>query len=97
MSGSLVAWKIVPAVSETWRLQRLHWFSPAQPPRVAAVPAGRAGDPCGQRSFASAARHCSSVPNAARNSASLSPLTRAASRAATAVPPSTDKPAPILA
>jgi hypothetical protein len=25
VSGSLVAWKIVPAVSETWRLQRLHW------------------------------------------------------------------------
>ena len=25
VSGSLVAWKIVPAVSETWCLHRLHW------------------------------------------------------------------------
>jgi hypothetical protein len=41
VSGSLVAWKIVPAVSETWCRQARHWIFgrvlshlPSQPPHT---------------------------------------------------------------
>src|SRR5215207_9237445 len=62
-SGSLVAWKIVPAVSETWCRQARHWILgrvlshlPSQPPQHGQT------NPEGQRSFSTTARHCSSVP-----------------------------------
>jgi hypothetical protein len=80
VSGSLVAWKIVPAVSETWWRQARHRIFgrvrshlPSQPPQ-----AGQTNPP-GQRSFSTTARHRSSVPYASRNCASLSPRTRDAS------------------
>jgi hypothetical protein len=63
VSGSLVAWKMVPAVSETWYRQAWHWTLgrvrrrvPLQPPQ-----AGQTKPP-GQRSFSTTARHFPSLP-----------------------------------
>src|SRR5215213_6606477 len=63
VSGSLVAWKIVPAVSETWCRQARHWIFgrvlnrvPSQPPQTGQT------NPDGQRSFSTTARHFSSLP-----------------------------------
>ena len=63
VSGSLVAWKIVPAVSETWWRQARHWILgrvlshlPSHEPHSGQT------KPFGQRSFSTTARHCSSVP-----------------------------------
>ena len=62
--GSLVAWKRVPASSEIWRLQRLHWKvvrrvesrqKRAEPQRVQERPSG-------QRAWNRACSHCGSVP-----------------------------------
>jgi hypothetical protein len=63
VSGSLVAWKMVPAVSDTWCRQARHWIFgrvlshlPSQPPQTGQT------NPDGQRSFSTTARHCSSLP-----------------------------------
>ena len=72
VSGSLVEWRIVPAVSEVCFLQRLHWYNGRrvgkQCPRW---PQPGRTKPSRRRSRASAFRHCFSVPNASRNAASL--------------------------
>src|SRR5919107_6267487 len=80
VSGSLVAWKMVPAVSETWWRQARHWtfgrvlsHLPSQPPQRGQT------KPSGHRSSSTTARHRSSVPYASRNCVSLRPLTRDAS------------------
>jgi hypothetical protein len=63
VSGSLVAWKMVPAVSEVWWRQARHWTLgrvlshwPSAPPQSGQT------KPLGQRSCSTAARHRSSVP-----------------------------------
>jgi hypothetical protein len=75
VSGSLLAWNAVPAVSRTCFLQRLHWNSwrvfSAQKPRW---PQAGQVRPRHQRSSNSAARHAASLPNRSRNSFSLSPV-----------------------
>jgi hypothetical protein len=63
VSGSLVAWKIVPAVSEVWWRQTRHWTLGRVLSRVPSVPPHKGQtNPAGQRSFSTAARHRSSVP-----------------------------------
>jgi hypothetical protein len=80
VSGSLVAWKTVPAASETWCRQARHWiFGRVLSHLPSAPPHSGQTKPAGQRSFSTTARHCSSVPYASRNCASLSPRTRDAS------------------
>src|SRR4051794_11614531 len=76
VSGSLVAWKIVPAVRDTWWRQARHWIFgrvlsrvPSQPPHKGQT------KPLGQRSFSTPARHCPSVPSPPRNRPPLSPRT----------------------
>ena len=45
VSGSLVAWKMVPAVSETWCRQARHWiFGRVLEPRALAAAADRADE-----------------------------------------------------
>ena len=63
VSGSLVAWKIVPAVGETWCRHSRHWIFgrvlsrvPSRPPQSGQT------KPSGQRSFSTTARHCASLP-----------------------------------
>ena len=93
VSGSLVAWKMVPAVSDTWCRQARHWIFgrvlsrvPSQPPQTGQT------KPPGQRSFSTTARHCSSVPYASRNCASLRPRTWDASFLAISTPPAKSNP-----
>ena len=80
VSGSLVAWKTAPAVSDTWCRHARHWIVGRVLSRVPSVPpqSGQT-NPLGRRSFSTTARHCSSVPCASRNCASLKPRTRDAS------------------
>jgi hypothetical protein len=81
-SGSLVLWKIVPAVSDTCRWQPRHWIRGRLLSRVpATLPQAGQTKPCGQRSRSTTSRHCASVPYPARNCASLNPRTRQASLA----------------
>jgi hypothetical protein len=87
VSGSLVAWKMVPAVSETWCRQARRWIFgrvlslvPSHPPHE-----GRT-KPSGRRSFSTTARHCASEPYASRHCASLRPRTWDASFPATPCP-----------
>src|SRR3954468_16240257 len=93
VSGSLVARRMVPAVSETWWRQPRHWIFgrvlnhlPSHPPHSGQT------KPAGQRSFSTTARHCSSVPYAPRNCASLRPRTCDASLPAIPRPPPTPNP-----
>ncbi len=60
----MVQWNTVPAVSPTWCLQRLHWWT-ARPLSAAQRPWPQAGQaqPLPQRNWNSAARHAASVPN----------------------------------
>jgi hypothetical protein len=63
VSGSLVAWKTVPAVSDTWCRQARHWIFGRVRSLVPPPPPQRGQTkPSGQRSFSTTARHCSSVP-----------------------------------
>ena len=87
VSGGLVSWNTVPAVSRTCFLHRLHWnnlraFSRQKPrwPQAGQVRPSR------QRISSSASRHASSVPNRSRNAASLSPLTERRTPSADAIP-----------
>jgi hypothetical protein len=63
VNGSLVAWKMVPAVSEAWCRQARHWIFGRVLSRVPSPPP-QSGQtkPSGQRSLSTIARHCSSVP-----------------------------------
>src|SRR3954452_14635626 len=63
VSGSLVAWKIVPAVRDTWCRQARHWIFGRVLSHLPSVPphSGQTNPP-GQRSFSTTARHCPSVP-----------------------------------
>ena len=67
--GNLVAWKMVPAKSETWRLQWLHWkLARRELRRQKLVPAQRRqAKPWGQRAWNRACSHWDSVPKSARN------------------------------
>jgi hypothetical protein len=63
VSGSLVAWKMVPAVSETWCRQARHWILDRVLNRVPSQPSQTGQtNPDGQRSFSTTARHRSSLP-----------------------------------
>jgi hypothetical protein len=63
VSGSLVAWKTVPAVSEVWWRQARHWtLGRVLSHLPSALPQSGQTKPPGQRNFSTAARHCSSVP-----------------------------------
>jgi len=88
VSGSLVSWNTVPAVSRTCFLQRLHWNSlrvfSAQKPRW---PQAGQVSPSRQRISKSAFPHASSVPNRSRSSASLSPFSARRNPPAGAIPP----------
>src|ERR671912_161238 len=73
-SGSLVAWKMVPAVSDTWCRQARHWIFgrvlshlPSQPPQTGQTKLD------GRRSFSPPPRPCPSLPYVSRNCPSLSP------------------------
>src|SRR4051794_25356055 len=90
VSGSLLSWNTVPAVSESCFLQRLHWNTlrglSAQKPRW---PQAGQVRPSRQRMAKSASRHAASVPNRSRNAASLRPLTARRNPSADAIlPPS---------
>src|SRR3954462_9072549 len=88
VSGSLVSWNTVPAVSESCFLQRLHWKTlrvlSAQKPRW---PQAGQVNPSRQRMAKSASRHAASVPNRSRNAASLRPRTARRNPSADAIPP----------
>ena len=88
VSGSLVSWNTVPAVSRTCRLQRLHWNSSRvfswQKPRW---PQAGQVSPWRQRISNSALRQASSVPNRSRNAASLRPLSARRKPAAITIRP----------
>ena len=87
VSGSLVSWNTVPAVSRTCFLHRLHWNSlrvlSAQKPRW---PQAGQASPSRQRISNSAFRQASSVPKRSRNSISLRPLTERRNPSADAIP-----------
>jgi hypothetical protein len=76
VSGSLVSWNTVPAVSRTCLLHRLHWKTlrplSSQKPRW---PQAGQVRPSRQRISNNVARQASSVPKRSRNPASLSPRT----------------------
>ena len=62
MSGSLVAWKIVPAVSETWG-GRPDWIFGRVLSHLPSVPPHeRADEALRPAQLSTTARHCSSVP-----------------------------------
>jgi hypothetical protein len=88
VSGSLVSWNTVPAVSESCFLHRLHWKTlrvvSAQKPRW---PQAGQVSPSRQRMAKSAARQAASVPNRPRNAASLRPSTARRNPSADAIPP----------
>src|SRR3954465_12153660 len=88
VSGSLVSWNTVPAVSESCFLHRLHWNTlrvlSAQKPRW---PQAGQVRPSRQRMAKSASRHAASVPNRSRNAASLRPRTARRNPSADAIPP----------
>jgi hypothetical protein len=75
VSGSLLSWNTVPAVSRICFLQRLHWNSLRvlswQKPLW---PQPRQVRPSRQRISNSAFRQASSLPNCSRNTLSLIPL-----------------------
>ena len=63
VSGKLVEWKMVPAVSDAWCRQRRHWYSFR--PLISlqrSAPQRRQTNAFGQRQANSAARHWSSLP-----------------------------------
>jgi len=71
VSGNLVLANIVPAISEVWWRQALHWNSsrPWCSTVQCAVPAQRGHvKPLGQRAAFTAAAHCSCVPKRRRTS-----------------------------
>src|SRR3954465_7839207 len=86
-SVTLVAAKMVPAVSEVWRRQALHWNSWRD---LIALwrrrPQIGHSKPSGQRQRNSASRQASSVPYCCSNSASLSPFWNCTELRATAIP-----------
>src|SRR4051794_4718652 len=88
VSGSLLSWKTVPAVSESCFLQRLHWNTlrvlSAQKPRW---PQAGQVSPSRQRIRNKASRHAASVPKRSRNAASLRPRTARRNPFADAIPP----------
>src|SRR3954469_12541532 len=78
---------MVPAVSEVWRRQALHWNSwrdlialCRRSPQIGH------SNPSGQRQRKSASRHAASVPYCCSNSASLSPFWNCTELRATAIP-----------
>src|SRR4051794_32576385 len=78
---------MVPAVSEVWRRQALHWNSWRdlialwrRSPQIGH------SKPSGQRQRNSASRQASSVPHCCSNSASLSPFWNCTELRATAIP-----------
>src|SRR5918911_4118969 len=88
VSGSLLSWNTVPAVSESCFLHRLHWNTlrvlSAQKPRW---PQAGQVRPSRQRIRNKASRQASSVPNRSRNAASLSPRIARRNPSAAAMPP----------
>ena len=62
--GSLVAWKTVPASSESWRLQGLHWKLARRVERRQNLLEPQRGQPrpSGQRASKRACSHCGSEP-----------------------------------
>src|SRR3954451_25275042 len=88
VSGSLVSWNTVPAVSEICFLQRLHWKTlrvlSAQKPRW---PQAGQVSPSRQRMAKSASRQAASVPTRSRNAASLRPRTARRNPSADVIPP----------
>src|SRR5919206_1230528 len=88
VSGSLLSWNTVPAVSESCLLHRLHWNTlrvvSRQKPRW--PQAGQVAPPR-QRISNNASRHAASVPNRSRNAASLRPRTARRNPSADAMPP----------
>jgi hypothetical protein len=76
-SGSSEAWKMAPAVSETWRRQARRWIFGRVPSHLPSRPPQSAqAEPAGQRSLSTAARRCASAPYAARDRVSPKPRTR---------------------
>ena len=64
LSGSLVAWKTVPASRESWRLQWLHWKVARRVERRQKRAPPQRGQlrPSGQRASKRACSHCASEP-----------------------------------
>ena len=62
--GSLAAWKRVPASSEIWRLQWLHWkvVRRVESRQKRAEPQRGQERPSGQRAWNRSCSHCGSVP-----------------------------------
>jgi hypothetical protein len=88
VSGSLLSWNTVPAVSESCLSHRLHWKTlrvlsaqKPRPPQVGQV------SPSRQRIANRDFRQASSVPNRSRNPASLRPRTARRNPSADAMPP----------
>src|SRR4051812_38393662 len=78
---------MVPAVSEVWRRQALHWNSWRDRTLLwRRSPQDGHSKPSGQRQRNSASRQASSVPYCRSNSASLSPFWNCTELRATAIP-----------